>query len=323
MPLSSVLSLVIPTFNRAELLDRCLSLQVPVARLFDVPIYISDNASTDATAEVIGKWKQIYPHIESRRNASTVDADANFEFAFKMPSTDFVWLLGDTYNISVACMQSFFDTVGDVDRLPVDALVFNMNGRVNDVPSGVFTEQNALLSQLAWHMTCMSTLVYSRELLKAANFHRYRNTYFLQLGIILENIEGRPFRIVWDDSVSVSGIVRRGEQKQGWQPLTFHIWIERWMNFAFSLPASYSLDAKYLCIKKHGAKSGVFGWKSLVLLRATGILEFATIRRYWRHFPNTVSLPRLGLLAFAITPRLIPKIIVSLYLKFVRRKDAS
>ena len=49
------LSIVIPTYNRADFLDYSLKLHIPIVKKYNICIYISDNASTDNTKEVINK----------------------------------------------------------------------------------------------------------------------------------------------------------------------------------------------------------------------------------------------------------------------------
>jgi|APSaa5957512535_1039671.scaffolds.fasta_scaffold125942_2 abequosyltransferase len=51
------LSIVIPTYNRADFLDILLEKHVNIFRQCDIPIFIYNNASTDDTNEVINKWK--------------------------------------------------------------------------------------------------------------------------------------------------------------------------------------------------------------------------------------------------------------------------
>ena len=48
------LSIVIPTYNRAHILDKCLTLLADLAFIFKnkIEILVSDNASSDNTEEV-------------------------------------------------------------------------------------------------------------------------------------------------------------------------------------------------------------------------------------------------------------------------------
>jgi abequosyltransferase len=60
-----LISITIPTYNRAEFLDRCLAAHIPVARAHNIQIFISDNASTDGTESVVKKRMTEYPWIRT------------------------------------------------------------------------------------------------------------------------------------------------------------------------------------------------------------------------------------------------------------------
>ena len=219
---SSHLSIVIPTYNRAKFLDRCLELLIPVVMKYNIAIYISDNSSKDNTKEVVDKRIKSYRFIEYQCNQDNLGADKNFELALKMPMTDYIWLLGDTYQIKTESVNFLMEILlgGSQD---VNAFVFNVIGRVGDIPSISYSDKNKLLLDLGWHMTCMSSLVYARDLISSARFERYRDTNFIQTGIIFEFIENREFVIRWVSEHSIFPVVVDGVKKNSWQNKTFQI----------------------------------------------------------------------------------------------------
>lgn len=90
------LSICIPTFNRADLLGHCLRwLYENRAHMgSDVQVCISDNCSTDATAEVIRSAQQHMP-IKYRRNETNIGLVPNIMQAAAMADGDFVWMIGN------------------------------------------------------------------------------------------------------------------------------------------------------------------------------------------------------------------------------------
>lgn len=92
-----LLSLCVPTYNRAELLDVCLSSLLPQTAPWSelVEVVVSDNASTDATSQVLEKWRQRYTFRTTRQQAN-IGLLGNITFvAASMANGEFVWLLGD------------------------------------------------------------------------------------------------------------------------------------------------------------------------------------------------------------------------------------
>ena len=69
---SKKLSICIPTYNRALLLKECVESFLPEAVKYDIPIFISDNASSDNTKDVVEKLREVYPDIIYSRNQSTI-----------------------------------------------------------------------------------------------------------------------------------------------------------------------------------------------------------------------------------------------------------
>ena len=67
---SPILSICIPTYNRAQYLE--VSLDALIVELQDfsdqVEIVVSDNASTDTTREIVERAKMRFAHISYSRN---------------------------------------------------------------------------------------------------------------------------------------------------------------------------------------------------------------------------------------------------------------
>lgn len=308
------LSIVIPTFNRAEFLDRCLSILIPSAEKNNIVIYISDNCSSDDTRSVVSRWISKYPLIKYFCNAENIGPDLNFEAALKMPTTNYVWLLGDTYHIQSKSIDFLVDLLVHESK-KFDVFVFNVANRVVDIPDCDYSNKDRLLADLGWHMTCMSSLVYGREIILNANFNRYRESNFIQTGIIFEYIEDKVFLIKWINSHSVLQIFLDGVIKNSWQALTFSIWTERWSNFICSLPPAYDFSVKLLCIKNHGLKSGLFSLRNLLLLREEGVLNVDVYKRFSDFFPLTISLRPSVVLIVSLIPRSFLKLVGLFYRK--------
>jgi abequosyltransferase len=299
------LAIAIPTYNRAEYLDICLTYHIPILKQWAIPVFISDNGSTDHTKDIVKQHSSEYDLIHYYRNETTIGPDENFEKVLLYPKTEYIWLLGDTYRIPDQSIDAFLQYVV---KVAYDAVLFNVVDRVLNIEEQIYSDQNKLLADLGWHMTCLSTLVYSRNLLQNANFVRYRDTNFLQTGIIFEYLADKPFKVKWLPQHSVIGLKVTGVKKTSWESQTFEIWTKRWANFVFSLPPSYNLDSKLKCIMDHGKKSGIFTFSALKRLRKKNILNIKEYRRYSRYFPFTISIHRFFVRVIASLPRWFSRI---------------
>lgn len=89
-----LLSIAIPVYNGEKTIGETLNhivLQVEDS----VEIVISDNASTDNTAEIINKYKEKYPAIRYFRNEKNLDFDKNVDLCVRRSEGDFVWIFAD------------------------------------------------------------------------------------------------------------------------------------------------------------------------------------------------------------------------------------
>jgi abequosyltransferase len=93
-----ILTIAIPTFNRFAYLELCLQQFLPDAELFangTVELLVSDNCSTDQTAEAVAGFADRGLNIRSIRNAQNIGSDANIAQCFNEASGRYVQILGD------------------------------------------------------------------------------------------------------------------------------------------------------------------------------------------------------------------------------------
>ncbi len=310
------LSIVIPTYNRADFLDYSLEVHIPLARAYNVQIYISDNASTDSTKKIVEKWQKEYPLLHYFCNECNV-GEINFEIALKLPKTDYVWLLGDTYRLPEEGIKYLFMLT---ENKKYDAIVVNLAKQINVVTRD-YDDSNLLLNNLGALMTCLSCLVYSHDLIKRANFSRYYNSYFVQTGIIFEDICTHNFSIYWIQDMSITELNHPLLQKTNWSSgsKALEIGCEKWANFIFSLPPSYDIQNKLKCIMDFGKISELFTLRGLLLRRALGVVTIKSLYKCHNLLSLTVDFPKIFIYGLGLIPKSIVKIMIFMALVLFKR----
>ena len=318
MEINKKLSIVIPTYNRADFLDYSLEVHIPMLKEYGIEICIFDNASTDNTEEIVSKWMNEYKYLNYHKNETNIGPDANFEKALKYPDSDYVWLLGDTYKLSEEGVRYFLK---QIENEKYDVLVFNLADKLN-IQTKNYNDSNLLLNDLGALMTCLSCLVYNKIFLKQANFSRYYNSYFVQTGAIFESIANRDFNIHWIQEHSIDSLVNPNLKKTNWShtPKAFEIGCEYWTNFVMSLPPMYKLENKMKCIMDFGKVSGLFTFRNLILLRMNGLLNIEIFNKYKKFFPFTINYPLWLIFIISLTPKIIFKMI-ALFTILLLKKD--
>ncbi|WP_413174002.1 glycosyltransferase family 2 protein [Anabaena azotica] len=97
--MNKLLTIAIPTFNRATFLDQQLTWLAKAIKGFEseCEIIISDNCSTDNTQDIINKWQKIFNKttFKNNKNTTNIGVMANIAYCFQSAITEYVWVIGD------------------------------------------------------------------------------------------------------------------------------------------------------------------------------------------------------------------------------------
>ena len=111
MPL---LSICIPTYNRAEILDKSLesiTKQDIFQKTDEVEIIVSDNCSQDNTHNIVHKYIEKFGNkIKYFRNQENI-GDKNFPLAISRGNGDFLKLCNDTLLFVPNALQDMLDVI--------------------------------------------------------------------------------------------------------------------------------------------------------------------------------------------------------------------
>lgn len=97
--MTKLLTVAVPTYNRAEKLDTQLGWLARNLRGFEseCEILISDNASSDRTQEVIERWRPSFAAagLQVNRNHQNLGAIGNLACCIRAARSQYIWQLGD------------------------------------------------------------------------------------------------------------------------------------------------------------------------------------------------------------------------------------
>lgn len=313
MEANKQLSIVIPTYNRADFLDYSLEVHIPMVKKYNIQIFVSDNASTDNTSEIMKKWIDKYTFLYYSRNETNVGPDINFEKALNLPDTEYIWLLGDTYKLPFNGIQHVLSLLQDKDK-KLDAIVLNL-GNTLKYPPKYYNDANELLDNLGAIMTCLSVLIYHKNLIENASFERYQNSYFIQTGIIFEYIANKPFEIQWLPMEEVTSLNIKNIVKSSWYETSklFDYGSEKWSNFIFSLPTKYTLKTKIKVISDFNTITPHFGIINLLKLRLNTELNYSLYNKYRYSLALVLTKKHYLIFIVSIFPIFILKLTYKVY----------
>ncbi len=109
----------IPTYNRKDKLQRLLTNITPQLEHYDIPIFISDNNSTDGTFEMIENFKRTkYKNIIVSKNNGSPTYASNYLNALSLANTEYIWYLSDDDDIFDYTIETIMKSlVDDIDFL--------------------------------------------------------------------------------------------------------------------------------------------------------------------------------------------------------------
>jgi glycosyltransferase involved in cell wall biosynthesis len=129
--MNKLLTIAIPTYNRAELLNKQLTWLSQAIKGFesDCEILISDNCSTDHTQEVIKNWQKTLSNITFRvnRNPENLGVMKNIIYCLSAANTQYVWTIGDDDPIQTRAVAYVINRLKQTENLSL--LFLNFSGR--------------------------------------------------------------------------------------------------------------------------------------------------------------------------------------------------
>ena len=182
-----LLTVAIPTYNRAGMLDKQLSWLATEIKEHEgeCDILVNDNCSPDTTAEVLAKWQATFPASVSfkfNRHPQNIGGMANIVACIEYATGDYVWTLGDDDPIQIGTLSYIFTLLKknqDLSLLLLDGIGREQNtGEIlyerffdsitdNPIKGGAKTFEHSLVNEMAG-VLFISSAVYKTKLAQEA-----------------------------------------------------------------------------------------------------------------------------------------------------------
>jgi glycosyltransferase involved in cell wall biosynthesis len=239
---NDLLSICIPTYNHAEPLRKCLESIIPQAKQYNIPIYVSDNASTDNTVEILESFKKIYPFLYFKSNNENLGVDQNMVNVARMASTKYVWGFGSRRILLPGMLNKIYKILDESD---LDLLVLNDLNPTFMVPeSKKYSSAEKVFRELHRNLSGLGFQILPSEAWKSKSVLKYAGTEWTIFGLALEFIANKQNLNVF--FLSEPCATSSGESH--WHSNYFQIWTN-WKKVIYSLPKIYSDDDKELVIR--------------------------------------------------------------------------
>ncbi|NMM13775.1 MAG: glycosyltransferase family 2 protein [Rhodoferax sp.] len=207
---SPLLTIVIPTYNRAECLSLLLTtLALELRGLEDkVELIVGNNASTDHTPIVIEAFLKLCPNAQILHNSENLGPDENFCRCIDQVKTRFFWMIGDDDLPKSGALRQIVNLLEceDTDILYLSSewmphITSSDDGEPITTLATIVLSREDFAQQVNVWVTFISGMVVNLERLYELNSglstRRFTGTSLVQLGWILPLLmTGSHFKII-------------------------------------------------------------------------------------------------------------------------------
>lgn len=313
--MNNLLSICIPTYNRCQYLKENLTAFVKQLEKYEIPIYISDNGSTDNTRSIVKDIK--YRYLFYQNNGSNLGIDLNIINAVKMASSEYVWIFSDDDLIVENAIKKILSIViKKYDLIIINSSTYNKDfsklleyrhlEKDTNIEYGE-KEYEKLLVDTAGYSTFLGSLVILKKLWDAVDYKKFIGTDFVHNGIIFNYIIGKKAYFLSEPLIKIR------LQNASWSTRQFEVWSINWPKTIWSLPSEYSDVAK----NKVTPKEPYSSIKSAAGYRAMGAYNYNTYLKYIKNNNSISSSKKKVLKIISIIPiKILKKLkVIRLYIK--------
>lgn len=199
-----LLSLCVPTYNRAGLLDQALRAvlsQITQEMTGQVEVIVLDNASPDETPATVALAQADFPHLPLRslRHPQNIGPDANFYEAVKQAQGEYVYLLSDDDILLPGAVETLLRLIHAHPGF--DAFCLNIQPFVSDPDEAgpplldlpqdaVLHSRDEALGLLGTLIGFLSVMAFNKSRIAANDYTDKIGTNFIQAFFFLDVLAG-------------------------------------------------------------------------------------------------------------------------------------
>jgi len=206
--LEILLSICIPTFNRANALHKNLS---SILEEYDnvhnqIELIVSDNCSEDDTKEVVSYFIQNGLPIKYIRNNSNIGMDKNFEQCYKFGKGKYILVLGDDDFIIKGKLPILLDYLNSGDY----GLVHLKTNSLSNFKYEKFNDSEKYLENISFWITYITSNIVNSKSIKDYNFNKYNGTLLTIVPLYINTVLESDENLIINEKIFSDGVEQSG-----------------------------------------------------------------------------------------------------------------
>lgn len=178
-----LLSICIPTYNRASILKKSLKLLLDQIKGYEnkIELLVSNNCSTDDTERVIMDYIEQGAPINYNCHEKNLGMDGNFVYCFQSARGKYVWILGDDDYLIEGAFKQIMNILqnGNYGLVHLKTKIENSN------PFEIIADKVAFMDEISYWITFISTNIVRAKYVTHVDLKKYMGTYFTLVPVYL------------------------------------------------------------------------------------------------------------------------------------------
>ena len=324
--MNQLLSICIPTFNRKEYLIQALQAVIPQAKLFNIPIYISDNCSIDETEYVIQQLQQTeYNLIFYTKQQQNIGMDRNWFAVLEMSQSKYCWWLGDDDVIldgAIAKILNILEHDNNIDLMVLNTQfitpdgVTHTNSQLLNIAQDLYCTDYLVCFSDYWNVTYFGNVIINRLGILQQNYARFIGTFHAYSGAIWDYLlQSHKLNHVNNIIILANQCVLLRTGEKTWSDSYVEVFYQAIPRWSMLLLPEYSNVAN-VNLKQHYAN--ILRNRRLMTMRLDNRLTINNYRDFMVGIPKRNYYHRIKIIIFSLMPKFIFKIIDKIYFSIVK-----
>ncbi|MDD3138147.1 MAG: glycosyltransferase family 2 protein [Lachnospiraceae bacterium] len=246
-----ILSIAIPTYNRAELLKQTLK-SVIDQKQDGVEIIVSDNASTDHTSDILKEYVEC-GLIKYYRNSTNVGMDGNFLNLLEKADGKYVQFLSDDDVLLPGAVCKVLDIIEKEkpDYIHLNSYTYNtkkfntrsaIKSRITLKEDLVTCDKKEYMDLIGIYITFLSSTIIKREnFLEIRRPEKFSGTYFMHAHVTLTTLEGNHKKVIITKKALVAA---KGNNTGGYN--LYEVWVKQYKRLLLVTAVKSGFEKKYM-----------------------------------------------------------------------------
>lgn len=208
-----LLTIAIPTYNRAAFLERSLeSIFSQVENSFEksIEIIVSNNASTDKTSSLVEEYSKKYFQISYLENSKNLGPDLNIAQCFSKAKGKYVWIFGDDDLLSPGSLRQVISLLSENELgvLYMNSLWYeNEHPEITEIKTISYKSYsepiNYLINVNYWITFITGNIVNKSRIENKVSFNEFKGTNLIQLSWVLPAIFNSERNVVVENALVI------------------------------------------------------------------------------------------------------------------------